>query len=139
MTTNLKFVDVPVRSSDPIQRARENLNARLAEQIALSRDPQLTRQRKKGKCENRVAIQVPVAPWFTLRADGKVILTIKVGGKKVTAVEIPSMDAFAEHVGLLSKAISDGDLDQYLGQVRRPGTKKASAPGKLPVKGKRAA
>src|SRR6266567_8223505 len=137
MTTNLKFVDVPVRSSDPPQRARENLNARLAEQVALSRDPQLTRQRKKGKGGDRKTINVAVASWFTQQADGRVILVLRVGGKKVTAVEIPSMELFEQHVGLLAKSIADGGLDQFL-VGRKPVGKKATTKP-MPVKGRKAA
>jgi len=138
MTTNLKFVDVPVRSSDPIQRARENLNARLAEQVALSRDPQLTRQRKKGKGGDRKTINVAVASWFTQQADGRVILVLRVGGKKVTAVEIPSMELFEQHVGLLSKAVSAGDLDRYLAAKASPFKKKGSK-GVVPAQVKKRA
>ncbi len=137
--TGLKFTAVPVRSADPIQRARETLNSRLGEQAALAKDPGLTRARKKGKGAERVTVQLPITPWWTTRPDGRVIFVLKVGGKRVTALEIPSMDEFAAHIASLSKAISAGDLDQYLiGGQRKPITKKAT-PKPLPVKGRKAA
>jgi hypothetical protein len=124
MTTNLKFIDVPKKSADPVVRARESLNLRLAEQIARAKDPQMTKERRKGKGDDRKTIQVPIPPWFTQKADGKVILTIKAGGKKATAIEIPNMEQFESHVTALMKAVSEGALDQFLG--RRPFQKKAS-------------
>jgi len=117
---NLKFVAVPVRSSDPIVRAREALNLRLAEQVARARNPQLTRERRRGKGKERTTVQVPVSPWFIQRADGTVILTIKVGGKKCTAIEIPSMDEFESHVTALMGAVHAGKLDQGLAARRPP-------------------
>ncbi len=114
--TSLKFVDVPTRSDDPIVRAREALIARLAEQVALSRDPQLKREKRKGKGESRTTVQLPISPWFAQRLDGTVILTVKVGGKKCTAIEIPSMELFESHLAALMQAVHEGKLDQYLGK-----------------------
>jgi hypothetical protein len=124
---NLKFVDVPVRSADPIVRAREALNLRLAEQIARAKDPRLTRERRKGKGSERTTHQVPVSPWFIQRVDGTVILTIKAGGKKCTAIEIPSMDEFESHVTALMGAVHAGKLDQWL-TAKRPATRKPAQP-----------
>ena len=130
---NLKFVEVPVRSSDPIVRAREALNARLAEQVQRARNPELTRELRKGKGEDRKTIQQAVSPWFTQRADGKVILTVKAGGKKATAIEIPSIEEFETHITALMKQVSEGALDRFLG---RSSMKK---PVKVPAQAKKRA
>jgi hypothetical protein len=130
----LTFTSVNDLTPSPLEQKRYKLVWKLKEQLALLNNPDLTVARKRwSKVEGEKVLEqktVPVRPWWKQTLDGKVVLVIKSGLRKVefekgkTAIVLPSVDELPKILKGLIDAVSTGELDHFL-ETKQP---VASAP-----------
>src|SRR5437016_223974 len=120
----LKFVALPERSRDPVENRRKNILNKLAEQLALAKDPNFVRvtQRFTGKGEERHAVRVEsrIRPWFRADAAGGFAMAVYVGPRPLelaqgkAAVAVSSRDELPKVIETLIEATRAGELGKVL-------------------------
>jgi hypothetical protein len=120
----LTFTTANDLAPSPIEKKRHHLIAALKDQLALLEQPDLTRTRKKWVQVDgeRILTQkvVPVRPWWKQSLDGKVMLTVRSGLRRIefekgkTAIIVSSMDELPKLIKGLMDAAQTGELDHLL-------------------------
>jgi hypothetical protein len=120
---NLKFVETPARSRDPVAGARTQLIARLEEQKMLFADPTHTRkwQRYTGRGENRKLVNVEqrVKSWVRPSPTGTAFC-LYVGASPLEiskgkgAIAVESRDEIPALIDALVDAAKNGEMDDAI-------------------------
>jgi hypothetical protein len=120
----LTFTSANELTPSPIEQKRHKLISKLKDQLELLENSDLTVTRKRWiKVDGEKVLEqktVPVRPWWTKTLDGRVVLVVRSGLKKVefekgkTAIVLPSFDDLPKVLEGLIDAISKGELDHFL-------------------------
>src|SRR6266566_5239467 len=134
---SLTFTTLPKIGANPTLDRRTNMIARLEEQKLLLSDPNYIRTlrtwvKKNGKL-TPVDKQKRVLPWWRVNADGSYVFFVRLGSKPIefekgkNAVAVPSLDKMPLVINILISAARNGELDDHLGQAKKPPTAARSA------------
>lgn len=120
----LTFTSVNDLTPSPLEQKRYKLNSKLKDQLTLLDNPDLTVTRKRWtKVDGEKVLEqktVPVRPWWKRTLDGKVVLVIHSGLRKIefekgkSAIVLPSADELPKILKGLIDAVSTGELDHLL-------------------------
>jgi|694.fasta_scaffold29524_10 hypothetical protein len=108
----------------PIEKKRHQLMAALKDQLALLEQPDLTRSRKKWiEIDGQRVLThktVPVRRWWKETLDGKIMLFLRAGVKRIefekgkSAIVLATIDDLSKTIKGLMDATSNGELDHLL-------------------------
>lgn len=120
----LTFTVVADRNRSPAERRRMAMIERLQEQLTALTHPDYARTKRvwvgAGDQRRREDLRVPVKPWWRLGPDGKVVLSLRHGMKKIefekgkAAIAVGGMDDLPKVLQGLIDAVGRGELDQLM-------------------------
>lgn len=121
----LKFTAVVETKPSLLDRQRATLIANLKDQLIRLEDTLHTKSRMKWIKENGekrlIEKLTPVRPWWKETLDGKVVLFVRSGLKKIefekgkTAIVLSSRDELPKVLNGLIEATQNGEMDRFLG------------------------
>jgi len=129
---SLTFVPQPKVSSDPLIIKRERMVSRLEDQKKLLADPLYQRRIKRWEKKEggeKVLVEKPLrtSKWWQQDPSGSVVMTVKVGSKRVefekgkAAIAVGTLDKLPSVIDSLIKAVRAGELDEQLKQLSKFG------------------
>ena len=120
----LTFTVAADRNRSPAERRRMALIERLQEQMTRLSHPDHARTKRvwvgEGDQRRREDVRVQVKPWWRLGPDGKVMLSLRHGMKKIefekgkTAIVVGGMDELPQVLQGLIDAVGRGELDHLM-------------------------
>lgn len=126
----LTFTTASDLTPSPIEKKRHQLVAALKDQLALLDDPTLSRARRKWLEVDgeRILTQktTPVRPWWKQTPDGKVMLFVRSGVKRIefekgkSAIVLPGAEELPKLIKGLIEAAQTGELDHFLEGKLKP-------------------
>ncbi|OSI80344.1 DUF6641 family protein [Bradyrhizobium canariense] len=128
---SLTFVPQPKVSSDPLIIKRERMVSRLEDQKKLLADPTYQRRIKRWETKEggeKVLVEKPLrtGKWWQQDPSGSVVMTVKVGSKRVefekgkAAIAVGAVDKLPSVIDALIKAVRSGELDAQLSEGKGP-------------------
>ena len=109
---------------NPLQKIKSNLLINLNEQLLLIENPSHSRSIGKWvKVDGTKQFRnftIPVRPWWRIMLDGRVLLALRVGLKRVElekgkdAIALKSKEQLAPTINKLILAVQNGELDALL-------------------------
>lgn len=134
---SLSFTALPSATKTPLDSRRAKTIERLQEQKQLLSDPNYVRVVKKWATVNGqkqlVEKQRRVHPWWRTAPNGSLVLFVRLGGKPMefdkgkSGIAVASVEKLPTVIDTLIAAVRNGELDQLLGQVKRPPMQKKKA------------
>ena len=136
---SLAFTAVTKGRKSPLLVRRDQVAARLSDQLSLVRDPNYTRTVRRWRQQDGQKVQVDhpirVRPWWTTDEKSQTIMTVKHGLRSLefekgkTGIVVGPKQTLAEVIEALISATRAGELDAILEQSRppRPAGKKKAA------------
>jgi hypothetical protein len=120
----LTFTSVNELTPSPLEQKRYKLISKLKEQLSLLENPDLTAVRKRWAVVDGEKVleqkTIPVRPWWKQTFDGRLVIVIRSGLKKVefekgkTAIVLSSADELRRVLKGLIDAVSTGELDHFI-------------------------
>jgi hypothetical protein len=120
----LTFTSVNELTPSHLEQKRFKLISKLKEQVSLLENPNLTVSRKRWTMVDGEKVleqkTVPVRPWWKQTLDGKVVIVIRSGLKKIefekgkSAIVLPDPEELPKVLKGLIDAVSTGELDHFL-------------------------
>lgn len=128
---SLTFVPQPKVGSHPLIIKRERMVSRLEDQKKLLADPTYQRRIKRWEKKEdgeKVLVERPLRTnkWWQQDPSGNVVLTMKVGSKRIefekgkAAIAVGSIEKLPSVIDSLIKAVRAGELDAQLSEGKGP-------------------
>lgn len=128
---SLTFVPQPKVGSDPLIIKRERMVSRLEDQKKLLADATYQRRIKRWEKKEdgeKVLVERPLRTnkWWQQDPSGNVVLTMKVGSKRIefekgkAAIAVGSIEKLPSVIDSLIKAVRAGELDAQLSEGKGP-------------------
>ena len=128
--TSLKFTALDDTRPSIVERRRIKLIENLRDQLSLLNDPAHAKIRAKwvkdGEEKSYKERTIPVRPWWREMPDGKVMLFVRSGLKKIefkkgqSAILVESKDKLPELISNLIAAVGAGELDIFIQEKEEP-------------------